>query len=165
MKIWTLATWLAGLCVSVVIAMAVFTEKTFHVEIVIPAPPAAVWSVLTDSTAYKEWNPVFVNVEGAFREGEEVESLVREPDGDEIAITSTIVKLIPEREINQYGGLPGFITFDHKWLLEPVDGGTKVIQHEVDRGFWVWFWDSNWVEPAYAEANEALRERVLQLAE
>ena len=52
-----------------------------------------------------------------------------------------------------------------KWLLEPVDGGTRVIQHEEYRGIGVWFWDASWVEPAYTQANEALRDRVLQIQE
>ena len=45
---------------------------------------------------------------------------------------------------------------------EPVKGGTKVTQREEYRGIAVWFWDADWVEPAYQKANQALRDRVLQ---
>ena len=52
------------------------------------------------------------------------------------------------------------MTFDHRWLLEHADGGTKVIQHEVDRGIGLWFWNEDLIEPAYAATNAALAEKV-----
>ncbi len=163
--LWSLVKWGAGLAVLAVAVLALTGKKTFHVEITIPAPPEVVWSVLTDADGYASWNPVFVNVDGEFREGTEVKTTVREPGKPDIVITSRVLKVSPSEELNQFGGIRGFITFDHQWLLEPIEGGTKVIQHEVDRGFYVWFWDSDWVEPAYLQASEALRARVLQLSD
>ena len=49
----------------VAVAGALATRKTFLVEIWIPAPPEAVWEVLIDTGAYPQWNPVFVEVDGA----------------------------------------------------------------------------------------------------
>lgn len=158
--------WGLGLAVAVLAVLAVlaFTgKKTFHVEIAIPAPPAAVWAVLTDTGRYADWNPVFVRVDGEYRAGAAVKSTVKEPGKPPVVMASEVRRLVPERELNQVGGIFGFITFDHRWLLEPADGGTKVTQHEVDRGLWLWFWDSDWVEPAYRKASEALRARVLSL--
>ena len=66
-------------------------------------------------------------------------------------------------ELNQGGGIFGILTFDHRWLLEPVEEGTRVTQHEEYRGIWVWFWDAGWVEPSYRKANEALRDRIIYL--
>ena len=57
------------------------------------------------------------------------------------------------------------MTFDHTYLLEAVEGGTRVTQHEEYRGIGVLFWDASWVEPAYSKVNEALRDRVAQLKE
>ena len=51
------------------LAMALLGRKSVHAEIVIPSPPSAVWAVLTDASRYKEWNPVFVDVQGEYREG------------------------------------------------------------------------------------------------
>ena len=59
---------------------------------------------------------------------------VREPSGEVLEMTVTVETLVPGAELRQSGGLPGILTFDHRWLLEPVEGGTRVIQHEVDRG-------------------------------
>ena len=118
---------------------------------------------MTDAPRYEAWNPVLVRVEGEYREGAELTNLVREPSGKESVMQSTVVKMTVERELNQFGGIRGLLTFDHQWLLEPIDGGTRVVQHEEYRGLGVWFWDASWVEPAYRKANEALRERVAQL--
>ena len=160
--VWTVAKWLLGLVALAVAGMAVLGKKTFHVEQEIAAPPSVVWAVLMDGAAYRDWNPVFVDVRGAYREGAEVTNFVRQPNGEVLEIAATVSRLVPERELRQAGGIPGLLTFDHQWLLEPIDGGTKVIQHEVDRGFWLWFWDSSWIVPAYTEASEALRNRVTQ---
>ncbi|MEW8525615.1 MAG: hypothetical protein AB2552_21490 [Candidatus Thiodiazotropha endolucinida] len=47
--------------------------------------------------------------------------------------------------------------------LRPTENGTRVIQHEEYRGISIWFWDYSWVEPTYQKANEALKNRVINL--
>ena len=158
--IWKIAKWTAPLLVTVVAAAALFTKKTFHVETTISAPPDAVWAVLMDTSKYREWNPVFVGVEGAYAEGRTVTNTVRFPNGSDVRMEAAVKRLTTSRELRQTGGVPGLLTFDHQWLLEAVPGGARVIQHEVDRGLWLWFWDSSWIEPAYAEVLTALKERV-----
>lgn len=157
--VWTILKWLLPILALVIVA-GQFTSRTFHVESIIPAPPEKVWAVLTDNQAYPEWNPVFVEVQGAYAEGAKVLNRVRDPDGKFMEMTATVKALTKTRELRQTGGLPGVITFDHQWLLEPVEGGTKVIQHEIDRGFYLWFWNSDWIEPGYRSVNEALAARV-----
>ena len=137
--------------------------KAVHTEITIPAEPEIIWSVLTDAPAYQEWNPVIVKIEGEFREGEKIKNRLKQPDGKQSVIESTVKKMVKPKELNQYGRTLGFLTFDHTYLLEPVNGGTRVIQHEEYRGVGVLFWDASWVEPAYRNVNEALRNRVAQL--
>lgn len=148
----------------VALAGAACTSKTFHVETVVPASPDEVWSVLADTKSYPEWNPVFVAVEGDYVENGTVINSVRFPDGQINQIEGSVDRVSPGKELRQSGGVPGMLTYDHQWLLEPVVGGTKVVQHEVDRGLYLWFWDSSWIEPAYLSVNEALKERVLQLS-
>lgn len=149
--------------IAAIVIMALVGCETFRTEITIPAEPAKVWAVLTDAPGYAEWNPVIVGVEGEFREGAELKIRVREPDGREISMTSTVERLEDQRTLNQFGGVPGILTFDHTYRLEPVEGGTRVTQYEEDRGLWVLFWDSSWIEPAYRNVNEALRDRVIAL--
>ena len=145
------------------VAGSLATRKTFRVEITIPAPPEAVWEVLMDTGSYPQWNPVFVEVAGIYAEGKEVLNRVRQPSGEVLEMTATVETLVPGAELRQSGGIPGVLTFDHRWLLEPANGGTRVIQHEVDRGIGLWFWNADWIEPAYAATNDALAERVRSL--
>ena len=135
-----------------------------HTEVVIPAPPSAVWAVLTDSSRYREWNPVMVHADGTYREGETVTYQVREPSGDQYRLEATVENVVNDKTLNQCGGTWAILTFDHTWELEPVAGGTRLIQREEYRGLGVLFWDESWIEPAYARANEALKRRVLDIA-
>lgn len=157
--LWTLLKWAVPVLLVVVAAAAVFTKKTFHVETVIAAPPAKVWSILVDTRKYSEWNPVFIAVDGSYAQGQTVINTVRFPDGSDVKMGATVKAFDVRTELRQTGGLPGFLTFDHQWLLEEVEGGTRVIQHEVDRGLWLWFWNSDWIEPAYSKVLEALAKR------
>ena len=136
---------------------------TVHTETVIPAAPADVWSVLADASGYEEWNPVLVPLEGELREGETLKYRMTDAEGKQSEVKVEVVKMTREKELNQYGGVWGILTFDHTWSLEPVEGGTRITQHEEYRGIGVWFWDYSWVEPAYARANEALKKKVLEV--
>ena len=139
-------------------------HKTVHAELVIPASPDRIWAVLTDTAAYAEWNPIFVRAEGEFREGGTVAYGMKSPDGEVSDVAPTVRKLVPSREINQFGGIPGVLTFDHTWRIDPLPEGSKVTQHEEYRGVYVWFWDPAWVEDAYEEALVGLRDRVAEVA-
>ena len=128
-----------------------------------PADAEIVWAVLTYASGYKAWNPVLVPVEGNLLEGQKLKYQMTQPGGKQSEITARVKKMVQLKELNQGGGIPGILTFDHKWLLEPVNEGTRVIQHEEYRGVGVLFWDASWVEPAYRNVNEALRTRVVHL--
>ena len=147
------------------LAASFLTSKTFEAEITIAAPPEKVWAVLMDTKSYPEWNPTFVAVSPPYALGAKISSRVKKPDGAFIDMRPTVKTLRANRELGQAGGVPGILTYHHKWLLEPVAGGTYVRQIDVDRGAFLWFWDSSWVEPAYQRANEALAARVSALEE
>ena len=158
--------WVVGLLVLAIITIVgvgLLQTKTFHVETFIAAPPEKVWKVLMDTASYPDWNPTFIKVEGTYEEGSTVTNLVQEPNKT-TSIQAKVKRVLPKQLLNQSGGLPGVITFDHHWKLEPAKAGTMVIQHEIDRGFYLFFWDSSWVQPAYERTSEALRERVLELS-
>lgn len=142
-------------------AFSLFGCASVHTERIIPAAPDKVWSVLTAIDEVKLWNPVLIPLEGSYQEGEKLKYRMVQPDGKESEVCARVVKLIPGQLLNQRGGIPGILTFNHSWILEQVEEGTKVIQHEEYRGIGVWFWDYSWVEPAYSSANDALNARVL----
>ncbi|MTI02166.1 SRPBCC domain-containing protein [Roseibium sp. RKSG952] len=156
--LWTLMKW--GLpALGLVVVAGLLTQKTFRAEIVIAASADEVWRVLMATDKYPDWNPIFVEVTGVYAEGAKLRNKVLDPSNKSLEMTSTVVTLAPERQLRQKGGVPGILTFDHRWQLEPVSGGTKVTQYEVDRGIGLWFWDSSWIEPAYSKVNDALKAR------
>ena len=141
-------------------AAALLSHKTYRVERVINAPAEKIWAVLMNTAAYGDWNPVFVKVDGTYRAGSKVQNTFQDPSGKLFEVTNSVVTVTPDRELRQKGGMPGVITFDHQWLLQPVEGGTRVIQNEVDRGLYVWFWDDSWIIPKYTQVLEALDAQV-----
>ena len=160
MKIVLLLIALAAIGVALVGA---FNRVTFHVEVDVPAPPEAVWAVLTDTERYPEWNPTQTAITGRHVEGEKITATFAPPQGDPLSIEMNVMTVDAPKRLRNGGGTPGVLTFDHSWILEPIDGGTRVIQHEVNGGIGMWFWDYSWIEPAYLRASEALRDRVLAL--
>ena len=131
---WSFVKWGVPVLLIIAVAGSFATRKSFHAEITIPAPPGAVWGVLIDTKAYPQWNPVFVNVDGVYAKGEKVLNRVRDPTGAFLEMTAVVETLRVNAELRQVGGIPGILTFDHRWVLEPTEDGTRVIQHEVDRG-------------------------------
>lgn len=157
----TILKWVVLPLAIILIILTLTGKKTFHIEIDIPAPPEQVWAVLVDTESYSDWNPVFINAVGQYQPGATVQNTVRPPTGDDLQIDAKVITVEPNRELRQSGGMTGLLTFDHQWLLEPTSEGTKVIQHEVDKGLGMWFWDSSWIEPSYTEVSEALKQRVI----
>ena len=60
-----------------------------------------------------------------------------------------VIKLEPNKFLNQYGGYLGILTYNHKYILEPVKQGTKVTIHEEYKGVYVPFWDYSNMSSSY----------------
>lgn len=150
-----------------IIAIAIilyFTgKKSVHHEIFINASPTKVWSVLINTDDYENWNPVMKLVEGEVKEGNNVLYQFTQNEDNSSEIPSTVQKIIPNKLLNQAGGLPFILTFNHQYIIEPTTQGTKVIIHEDYRGIGVNFWNPTPVEKAYGRLNKALKQRVESL--
>ena len=119
--------------------------------------------MLTDARGYVAWNPLLVPVSGDFSEGAEVEYRMTQPSGEQSTMKTRVTRVVALEELDQHAGIHGVLTADHTWRLEPTHGGTRVVQHEVDNGVAMVFWDSSWVQPAYEQVNLALKRRVEHL--
>ncbi len=154
---------IAGLVIIVVFFMLlVLGRKSVHVDVIISASRDQVWSVLTDFTKTEEWNTVLVPVEGELQEGNSIKyEFYQEEGGKATVMDAKVVQMVPEHLLNQQGGIPLILTFDHQYILKPIDAGTNVIIHEEYRGIMVPFWDPAPVEQAYARLLINLNNRVM----
>ena len=155
-------TWVfAGFAIlAAIVILALTGSKSAHAERVIPHSAEAIWAMVTDADGYEDWNPILVRAEGNFEEGTTMRYLMRTADGGTTPVESLVRRVVPEREINQFGGMRGVLTFSHTWRLEPAAGGTRVIQHEEYRGIGVWFWNPASTESAYGDGLVALESRL-----
>ena len=149
---------IAGLLILLIVL--VFTgNKSVHSEITINASTEKVWGVITDMKQYPEWNPVMELLNGEVKEGNKVLYRFTQDETTSSEIGATVLKVIPNKLLNQKGGIPLVLTFDHQYLLERSGVSTKVIIHEKYTGIGVNFWNPKAVEEAYQRLNEALKRR------
>ena len=139
-------------------------SKRLSTHVDIQAAPERVWDVLTDLTAYPEWNPFIVRAEGVVQPGRRL-TLTMQPVGSRaMTLRPRLVEVAINRELRWRGklGIPGLMDAEHTFLLQPQAGGTRMIHQETFRGVLVPFvarsLDGNTL-PAFAAMNEALKQR------
>lgn len=138
-------------------------RKSVHTEIVTPASVEQIWSVLVDTKQYEQWNQVFELLEGNLQEGETVKYRFHQDDDNAYEISTSVKQVLENKLLNQGGGMPGVLSFDHRYILEPIEGGTKVVIHEDYRGIAVPFWNPEPVGKAYHRLGQALKNRVAEV--
>jgi hypothetical protein len=143
-------------------------ELTTHVEI--DAPPEHVWAVLTDFGRYHEWNP-FMNAAGRANERARLHVELFPPGGRPARFRPTVTRVDPPRELRWLGhlGTTGLFDGEHRFVLDPVDGGTRTsLTHaESVSGLLtpiVWRFVGDATERGFEAMNAALKARVESLA-
>lgn len=134
-------------------------NKSVHHEIIIDEKPEKVWELIADTDKYDEWNPVMKLLEGKLVKGNQVKYQFTQTKDNVYDISSTVKRVIPHKLLNQAGGMPFVLTFDHKYIIEPSDNGTKLSIQEDYKGIGVNFWNPKPVEMAYKKLNEAIKMR------
>lgn len=149
--------------IALLVVLDLTGKKSVHHEITINASPEKVWSVLVDTDKYESWNPVMKLLEGEVIAGNKVKYQFTQSSDSQYDIDSNVKKVQPNQLLNQGGGIPLVLTFDHKYLLEPSGDGTKLTIHEDYGGIGVHFWNPAPVKEAYKRLNEAIKKRVESL--
>ena len=164
MSLWT-SKWLISLYIilAILVVLYIVGRKSVHSEVLISAPVDQVWSVLMDTEKYNEWNEVLVLIEGRLEQSAKVKYMFTQDPENSYEISSTVKAIIENQILNQGGGMPGVLSFDHRYILEPDANGTKVIIHEDYRGIGVPFWNPAPVEKAYNKLIQALKDRVIKV--
>lgn len=138
-------------------------HRRIHSEIVIDAPPAAVWSVMTDWASLREWSPTLLEMRGDIQDGGVVDCVYRF-GGREMTPKHTL-RVEDGKEFGWSDPmLPGVVD-QHRYRVEPLpDGRTRFVQSDEVRGgvlslLFGWFFVREMVAtyPAY---NRALKARV-----
>jgi hypothetical protein len=140
--------------------------RTIETTTEIDAPPEAVWAVLTDTAAYPDWNPFVRSFEGDLRVGARLQVRLHPPGGRAITMRPTIRVVDAPSELRWLGrlGLPRIFDGEHRFTVEPLDGGTRsrFVQAETFRGVLVPLVGSvlRSTEAGFEAMNDALRDRV-----
>jgi hypothetical protein len=108
-------------------------------ELRIDAPPARVWDVLSDLSAYPDWNPFLPEVSGELREGARLRVVLAPPGSKRMAIRPKVLRVEPGKELRWKGRLPipGLFAGEHSFLLEPDGAGTRFVHREHFSGLLV----------------------------
>lgn len=109
--------------------------KKIRTEIEINATAERVWQVLTDFTAFPDWNPFIQRAGGEIEVGEQLEVFLQPPDGRGITFKPRVVKAEPNREFRWRGRLwiPGLFDGEHAFIIEPL--GEDRVRFEQGEAF------------------------------
>jgi hypothetical protein len=135
-------------------------------EALLPAPPDAVWRVLTDFDCFHEWNPLNIKAQGKPSLGARIPMTFLNPakPGATVSMTVRITRFEPNRALEWLGYIPIIFKGRHIFELTPEGAGTRLLHGEDQSGLIA---QGNSAEvirtkfvPAYEAMNEALRKRI-----
>ena len=134
-------------------------------ELEIEAPPARVWDVLTDFSAYHEWNPFITGIIGAARVGERLAVTISPPESGESSFSPRVLVFDPPHELRWRGHLwiKGLFDGEHFFQCrETPDGRTRFVHGEDFGGLLLKFVGNRMsnVARGFVYMNEALKRRV-----
>jgi hypothetical protein len=138
-------------------------------EIEIDAPPARVWSVLTDFRRYPEWNPFITSIEGELSVGDTLSMRVSPPESSEHRLRPKLLVCEAPRELRWRGHLfiKGLLDGEHFFQVhETGDGRTRFVHGEDFSGVLLRFVHAQLTQVArgFVYMNQALKKRAEQPA-
>ena len=139
--------------------------KQLQATVVIAAPAARVWQVLTDFAAFPQWNPFIRRIDGVATAGARLTVRIQPTGARGMTFRPTVLVAEPHRELRWVGrlGLPGLFDGEHMFIIEPVDAHrVRLTQREVFRGLLVPFLSRQLdrdTARGFAEMNAALKTR------
>ena len=141
------------------------TTRTIRSAIEIRAPLDTVWRILTDFSAYPEWNPHIRQVRGKPLVGGRLTIRSRPPGGRAVVLRPIVVAWSPPTELRWRGTFITRLLFsgEHGFKLEPIaDTRVRFHQDETFSGLLVPLYARLRLpktREGFAQVNEALRER------
>jgi hypothetical protein len=136
--------------------------KTVSREIVVSAPKARVWQVLTDLDAYERWNPYITRARGDARQGATIELRVVPPGEDAVEASAEVLIVRDKRKLEwqRRRYLPGVLDLESTFRLFPVRSGrVRVVYEGRYEGVLAPFSDGSATARGAALMLEALKRR------
>lgn len=135
-------------------------------EIEIAATPDRVWGVLTDFSAYPNWNPFIRRISGQQTSGARLHVTVQPQGGKAMSFRPTLLVFAPPQELRWKGRLlvPGVFDGEHYFQLSETSAGrVRFAQGEVFSGLLVPLLARGSMlagtARGFAEMNQALKAR------
>lgn len=144
-------------------------RMTLTSEVVIFAPPALVWDVLSDLSAYPEWNTFIPMATGTLEKGARLTVRIAPPGGVPMTLSPKIILLEPGSRLTWRGRLfaPGVFDGEHDFALAARDSYvTRFTQSETFKGILVPLLAASLnrnVRAGFGQMNEALKRRAERL--
>ncbi|MCB9541809.1 MAG: SRPBCC domain-containing protein [bacterium] len=105
----------------------------FEAAATIDAPPETVWSILTDTAHWPEWDPYCERVEGQVALGKKVKVFTKLSPGR--AFPVKVAELDAPRAMTWQGGMPfGLFKGVRTYRLAPAGSGTRFTMREEFSG-------------------------------
>ncbi len=117
-------------------------KEILETQVIIDAPAAAVWKVLSDFAAYPQWSPSVRQFEGTPVVGKRTKVLLQQPGGTSIKMNPVFLKIEKDKELRWRGklGISGIFDGEHYFVLQVISAEqTKLIQGEIFSGILVPF--------------------------
>lgn len=138
--------------------------RVIRTEVEIAAPPAAVWTVLTDLGRYRVWNPFIREADGDIVVGELLTLRMFSGGSKPRTMTPEVVAVQENAEFRWRGVLwwPWVFGAEHQFALSATEGGTRVVHSERFFGVLVPLLGKliDQTERDFTALDEALKERV-----
>jgi hypothetical protein len=131
----------------------------------IHASPERVWQILTDFTAYPQWNPFMPRASGSARRGERLTIRLQPVGGRGTTFRPTVLEADPGKRLRWVGRVlvPGVFDGEHSFTIQPLgQGQVRLVQQEDYRGLLVPLLARSLDRrtlPAFEQMNQALKRR------
>ena len=144
---------------------SVIHVRTLSSAIDLDATPDRVWSILTATDDYPQWNPFIRRLDGPLTPGSKLTLRIEPPGGKPMTFTPKVTHVEPDRRLAWLGrlGIPGLFDGAHSFTLEPLDDShTRLVQSKSFTGILVWFSGGllKKTEAGFHAMNDALKERL-----
>lgn len=109
-----------------------FVRKDIRTSVTINASPEVVWSVLADTDAYPDWNPLVRKIDGDLIQGQAIRTQIQLGERAPTGFKPRLLVVEPGKELRWLGstGLPRLFDGEHAFVLEPQADGTTLFRHE-----------------------------------